>query len=218
MQHDATAIKYWPKLYSDFPNFQFALLDEDKLVAVGNSTPLHWDLPFNELPDEGLDWAMEKASNDFAKRRTPNVLVGLQILINPDYRGGGISFQMANIMKEIARMNSCSHLALPVRPTQKWIYPLIPMKDYITWKREDGLAFDPWIRVHLKMGGEIVGICNNSMDISGSVSEWESWTGMKFPGSGSYCIDQALGPVAIDLEKKHGQYLEPNVWIVHSIE
>jgi len=161
---------------------------------------------------------MEKASSDFKSGVSSNLLIALQILINEKYQGYGISFEMLKIMKGVAKTNGFDHIALPVRPTLKCNYPLIPIDDYINWQREDGLPFDPWIRVHITAGGKIVGICNRSMNISGSVSDWEKWTGLKFPGSGNYVIDKALIPVNIDKEKNIGKYIEPNVWIIHKIE
>ncbi len=215
MQHDVVVNKYWPNIYTDFSNFQYALFNMDELVAVGNTIHLNWQKPFVELPDLGLDWAMKKASSDFKNGTSSNLLIALQILINEKYQGSGISFEMLKIMKNIAKTNGFGHIALPVRPTLKYKYPLIPIEDYVNWQREDGLPFDPWIRVHIKAGGKIVGICHKSMHISGSVSDWEKWTGLKFPGSGNYVIDKALVPVSIDIEKNIGKYIEPNVWIIH---
>jgi len=218
MQHDEIVNKYWLDLYTDFSNFQFALFNNDEIVAIGNSTHLNWQKPFVELPDSGLDWAMEKASNDLKRGSNSNLLIGLQILVNEKYQGYGISFEMMKIMKNIAKTNGLDNIALPVRPTLKCNYPLIPIDDYVNWQREDGLPYDPWLRVHIKIGGKIVGVCNRSMDISGSVSEWEKWTGLTFPYSGNYIVDKALIPVNIDKEKNIGKYIEPNVWIVHKIQ
>ena len=55
------------------------------------------------------------------------------------------------------------------------------------------------------------------MIISGSRAEWETWTGMKFPQSGSYVIPGALNPVEMNVENDDGIYIEPNVWLVHEI-
>ena len=215
MQHDDIIRKYWPNLYTQFPNFQFALLDNDEIVGIGNTVHLNWQKSFVELPDSGLDWAIEKANTDFKSGSNSNLLIGLQILINEKYQGHGLSFEMLKIMKDIGKTNGIDTIALPVRPTLKSNYPLIQIDDYVTWQNKKGLPFDPWLRVHIKAGGKIVGICKRSMDISGSVSEWEKWTGFIFPGSGDYIIDKALIPVNIDKEKGIGKYIEPNVWIVH---
>lgn len=77
---------------------------------------------------------------------------------------------------------------------------------------------DPWIRVHFKAGGKILHTCHKSMDVSGSIAEWEKWTQTKFPASGDYILDQALLPVQVNKEKNVGQYVEPNVWVVHEVK
>jgi len=92
------------------------------------------------------------------------------------------------------------------------------MDDYIHWENEKKLPFDPWIRVHVKAGGKIVSTCTRSMDISGTIADWEEWTNSRFPISGDYMIDEALVPVKIDVTKNTGHYMEPNVWIAHEIK
>jgi hypothetical protein len=218
MQHDETVNKNWPNLYTDFLLYQFALAAGNEIIAVGNTVPLNWRRPFAALPDSGLDWAMAKANTDCKRGLEPNVLIGIQILINEKYQGCGISFEMLKIMKDIAKTSGMNNIVLPVRPTQKCNFPLIPIADYLHWLNKDGLPFDPWLRVHIKIGGKIAGICQRSMIIGGSVSEWEDWTGLIFPGSGAYIVDKALVPISIDKRKNFGRYIEPNVWIVHEIK
>jgi hypothetical protein len=215
MQHDEIVNRHWPMLYADFMHFQYAVLAGDEIVGIGNSVPLNWQEPFTELPDSGLDWAMGKANTDFKSGAKANLLVGIEILINEKYQGRGMSFRMLEIMKGIAKTNGIAHVALPLRPTLKSRYPLIPIADYVGWRNPDGFPFDPWLRVHRKAGGEIMGICERSMEISGSVSDWEKWTGLEFPGSGDFVVDGALVPVSIDHGEKTGKYFEPNVWVVH---
>lgn len=217
MQHDELVSKYWLRLYDEFIDFQFAFFKDEELSGVGNTIPLNWNRQQNDLPDTGLDWAVQKANDDFIKGLKPNILIAVQILINPDFRGGGLSYKMLDIMKDIAAEKGMEYIALPVRPTLKNKYPLIPTDKYIQWKDKEGFPFDPWIRVHIKAGGKIVKSCNRSMDIRGTITEWEKWTNMSFQSSGDYVIDGALCPVKIDLTKDIGIYLEPNVWIVHEI-
>ena len=215
MQHDAIVGKYWPNLYSDFLDYQFAVKSENVVVGVGNTIPVYWTDKISKLPEQGLDWAMEKAVNDKKKELVPNLLIAVQILINPDLRSKGLSYELVDSMKLVARNKGISHLALPVRPTQKHIYPLISMEDYIEWTNKSGEPFDPWIRVHTKAGGKIVSICSESMKIQGKIDEWENWTGLSFQSSGLYTIGKALCPIEIDIEKNIGKYVEPNIWIIY---
>jgi hypothetical protein len=60
-------------------------------------------------------------------------------------------------------------------------------------------------------------VCPLSMTIPGKVADWESWTDMCFPESGTYVISGALNPITMDLEADVGRYIEPNVWMRHPI-
>ncbi|MGZ4248991.1 MAG: hypothetical protein ACXVUE_11875 [Solirubrobacteraceae bacterium] len=73
-----------------------------------------------------------------------------------------------------------------MRPSLKDRYPITPIEQYVTWTRENGEPFDPWIRIHTRRGGQIVKAIPHSMRITGTVAEWEQWTRMKFPGDGQY--------------------------------
>lgn len=216
MQHDSIVEEHWPRLYSDFLDFQFAAFSDQKIVGVGNAVPIYREGEFNNFPTRGLDWAMAKAVVDQRNQLNPNLLVGVQILLNPDLRNRGLSYEFLEIMKGIARTFEIEHLALPVRPTLKHMYPLVPMEEYLTWTNQKGEPFDPWIRVHIKAGGRIISVCSESMTIQGKVNEWQDWTGLSFKSSGLYTIEKALSPVYIDLEKDFGEYVEANVWIIHS--
>jgi hypothetical protein len=68
------------------------------------------------------------------------------------------------------------------------------MTTFASWTRPDGLSIDPWIRAHQRMGATILAPAARSMVISGTVTEWESWTDMVFPEPGSYIVPDAPGP------------------------
>ena len=118
-------------------------------------------------------------------------------------------------MADIARGAGLSHLIAPVRPSHKDRYPTIPIERYARWTRPDGAAFDPWIRVHTRLGARIGPAIPYSMRITGTVAEWESWTRMPFPESGDYVFPAGLATVHIDRDIDTGEYWEPNVWLIH---
>jgi hypothetical protein len=101
----------------------------------------------------------------------------------------------------------------PVRPTWKERYPLIPIQRYAAWRRSDGLPYDPWLRTHERLGGEILASAPRSMTIVGTRAEWEEWTTMTFPDDGDYVVPGALVPV--HFKNDRGLYVEPNVWVRH---
>jgi hypothetical protein len=101
-------------------------------------------------------------------------------------------------MVDVTRAHGLECLVAPVRPTLKACYPLQAAEDYARWTRPDGLPFDPWLRVHARLGAELLGVAEGSMVISGSVAEWEAWSGLAFPASGEYVVPGALVPVEVD--------------------
>ena len=79
----------------------------------------------------------------------------------------------------------------------------------------DGLPFDPWLRVHARLGAAPLGTCPASMRIEGSREEWETWTGMTFPQDGDYVVPGGLVPV--EFRDGRGVYVEPNFWMRHPV-
>ena len=219
MLHDRVADEHWSALFERFSEYQFGIFDSQArcAVAMGNSVPLQWNEDLNHLPELGWDWAFEKAVHDHEQGLSPDIQCAIQIAIHPGYQGKGLSHQMLRSMRAIGKSKGFHRLIAPVRPSLKSQYPLINIDHYITWKTDEGLPFDSWIRVHARVGGRIVKVCHQSMTIRGTRAEWESWTGLKFFESAQYIIPGILNPVVMDLEKDEGCYFEPNVWIVHDL-
>jgi len=209
--------EFWYPLFSLFADFQFFLETPEGIIGLGNSLPLRWDKPFNQLPEGGWDWALETGIRNYQDDKTPNVLNGVQVLVTGTSQGQGISYLIMNEMKKLAQRHDLDHIIIAVRPTHKSRYPLTPMTDYITWQRDDGLPFDPWLRAHVRGGARVIKPCHKAMYIPGTIAEWEQWTGMQFVASGSYIIPGALAPVTMDLERDIGEYHEPNVWVVYDV-
>jgi hypothetical protein len=83
--------------------------------------------------------------------------------------------------------------------------------------REDGSAFDPWVRTHLRLGATLGPALPRSLRISGTVGEWEAWTKMRFPESGESVFRSGLATVRVDTDRDLGEYWVPNVWLVHHV-
>jgi GNAT superfamily N-acetyltransferase len=219
MLHDQVANELWHELLDRFPEYQLALYDtEDKRVAaMGNSFPLRWVDSLETLPEGGWDWAFVQAVKDHKQGVSPNFHCAIQVIIHPDYRGHRLSRPMIEAVRAVSKAKKLQALIIPVRPSEKSKYPLIPIDDYTTWKTEEGLPFDAWLRVHARLQGKIIKTCHESKIIRGTRAEWEAWTGLKFPQSGEYIIPEALVPIQMNIEKDEGVYTEPNVWIVHEV-
>jgi len=218
MGKDVICNTYWHGLEEYFPECQTYLIDDqtDELVGKGTTVPVAWDGTVEGLPG-GVDDVLLAAIRDHDAQPPPTVLCALQAGVLPDHRGTGLSTVIIGAMRDIAARLDLPDLIAPVRPNQKSLYPLTPIERYATWRRPDGLPLDPWLRVHARLGAEIVRIAERSMVIRGTASEWEAWTGLAFPDSGDYVVPGALVPITIDREGDQGLYVEPNVWMRHRL-
>jgi GNAT superfamily N-acetyltransferase len=216
LQHDAVCGQYWWLLYSTFARFQVLWCDAvDVVMAVGHTIPLRWDGTMEDLP-AGLDGVLERGVRDVARGRVPTTLSALAAIVAPSYQGQGLSATILRAMRSTAAAHGLTALIAPVRPTLKHRYPLTPIECYARWTRPDGSPFDPWLRVHWRLGAEFLQIAPQSMVVTGTVAAWETWTDLSFPESGPYVVPGALQPVMIDREHDRGYYADPNIWMRHA--
>ncbi|HVU76378.1 MAG TPA: hypothetical protein VHC67_02260, partial [Gaiellaceae bacterium] len=199
--HDAVSNRYWNRLSDDFADFQFALVDGDRVVAEGNCVPV------KGMP---LQWR-DAILNAFEAGGEPDRICALAIVVAPELRGTGLSGKMLAHMRDLAA--PFGTLVAPVRPTQKERQPHLPIEEYAALRREDGTHVDPWIRTHERAGGRILGTAEEAMLIEGSLEEWRGWTGLDLPADGEAIVPGALVPVRF--EHGHGVYREPCVWLEH---
>jgi GNAT superfamily N-acetyltransferase len=201
------------RIFDAFPEFQFVLYDADaeEVVAEGHSAPCPWDGTIEGL-GEGIDHMLLTA---LEAPGSPTALCALAAEIRPPYQGVGLAGHLLDAMAGVARDAGLTHLIAPVRPSLKERYPLAAIEEYVRWTREDGQPFDPWIRTHTRSGGRVVKPVPRSMRITGTVREWEAWTGMRFPADGEYVFPRGLAPLSVRGDR--GEYWEPNVWVVHEL-
>ncbi|OTA15338.1 transferase [Xenorhabdus vietnamensis] len=223
MNYDAVAEKHWDKLYEPgFSHFQkFAILKqgkEERLIGLFNSIPFPWENhSLDQLPDEGWDAVLEAGGAAKGKVHA-NMVSALGMTVDPEFRGQNIPALLINSLKQTARDEGLQGLVVPVRPSLKSKYPLQDFIEYCGWKNDKGEPFDPWIRIHCRLGAKIIKPALRSMDIYGTLEQWQEWTGLKFPQSGEYIIPGGLVPLVVDIEKQMAYYIEPNLWMYHGLD
>jgi GNAT superfamily N-acetyltransferase len=214
--HGQVTTRLWPRLYDDLPAFQFGLYDDatGELLAEGHTVPCWWDGSEAGL-SSGVDETLQAAIDRLDAGGSVNTLCAVAAEIPPRSRGRGLARALLQAMSDIAEQSGLRHLIAPVRPSMKDRYPITPIDRYVTWRRGDGQLFDPWMRVHEALGARIGPTLARSLHITGSVAQWEAWTGLAFPDSGHYVFPLGLAPVSIDRGTDVGSYWEPNVWMIH---
>jgi len=212
MHHAEITARHWPRLREELPDLQLVLYDEERDAVVGRGQTIPASA-VGGLP-AGVDDMMERYFGG-GPPEDWDVLSAVVAIVDTERQGEGLSALVIEGMRRVAREGGYASLIAPVRPTRKEEYPLIPMERYVRWMRADGLPWDPWIRLHARLGAELLEVCPASMTVTGSLEEWREWTGLEFPDDGDYVVPGALVPVRF--EGGTGVYIEPNVWMRHPV-
>ncbi|GAA0502213.1 hypothetical protein Ade02nite_37640 [Paractinoplanes deccanensis] len=214
--HDEVPKKYLGRVEEHFGHFDvMALGDDGAVLAGGWGVPLAWDGTVADLPS-GYDDALVRAVEGHEAGREATTLSFMAAAVGAAHDKRGLATAVLGELTRRAYGKGLSHVIAPLRPTGKHRYPTVPMAEYATWTRADGLSIDPWIRTHQRMGARVLGPAPSSMVIEGTVAEWESWTGMVFPVTDDYVVPDALNTVHIDVERDRGVYVEENLWVRHA--
>lgn len=222
MTRDPVSDFYYDVAEREFPAFVMVAYDsDDPEVAVARSfaAPFAFGAGSQRelLPDEGWDAVVRWSTHDRAWDRQPTHVSALEIAIARDRRGEGLASVMLAAMRDNVARLGFEDLFAPVRPSAKATEPDTVMAAYALRTRDDGLPHDPWLRVHVRAGGEIVRVCPRSMTIAGSLAEWREWTGLPFDRTDDVVVPDALVPAHCSVEHDHVVYVEPNVWVHHRL-
>ncbi|MGO9557959.1 MAG: N-acetyltransferase [Acidimicrobiales bacterium] len=212
--HGNHTASYFGALFPQHARLQVLVFDKstERVVARGRTIPFAWDGSLEGLPT-GIDAVGLRAISD---ARPPTALSALAAEVDLDQQRRGLSRLVIQAMATVARRAGLAPLVAPVRPSFKDRYPLTPIDRYATWTRPDGLPFDPWMRVHARLGATILRPEPRSLEIEAPVADWEGWTEMRFPEDGEYVFPSGLAPLSV--RGGVGTYFEPNVWMLHEVQ
>jgi GNAT superfamily N-acetyltransferase len=220
MQGDLTALLVnSARLASRWPGYVIAVLDASGLpVARGVSVPFAAHRNGRDsYPPGGWDQIAVWAAEDAMDGATPDTVCALEIAVHPEHQRQGLSAVALAGLRENVRRLGFHQLVAPVRPPGKASEPTVPMTAYMNRTRADGLPEDPWLRVHARQGGQLVGVAPCSATVQASLQQWRDWTDLAFDHDGEIIVPGALAPVLVSVRQDSGIYLEPNVWVRHTI-
>lgn len=213
---DRLVKEYIGRVREWFAGLDLMVMDEHEApVGAGWGVPIHWDGLTGTLPT-GYTQALVRAVEGREQGVEANTLVICGAVVTPSLKGRGLAGETLKALRRTAEEAGLVQVIAPVRPTMKAQYPLTPIEAFMRWSREDGMALDPWIRTHQRLGAEILAAAPASQTMTGTVAEWEQWTGMAFPESGDYVIPVGLSLLRVDRSADRGVYREPNIWMRHS--
>jgi hypothetical protein len=209
---DQEAKKYIGRVREWFADLNIVLIEDGSVpVATGWAVPISWNGELADLPTGYTD-TTRRAVAGRENGEPPDTLVICGAVAR---RGRGLAGQLLAALRDLAPQAGCQRVLAPVRPTLKPAYPLTPIDEFIRWTRADGAPLDPWLRTHWRLGGQVIATAPRSQVMTGTVAEWEGWTGLALPASGDYVIPRGLSILHVDRDADLGTYTEPNVWVRH---
>lgn len=211
---DAEAALHLPTIRTVFADDELALLERDRVLAAGWGVRIRWDGSVGQLPS-GYSGSLARSLRDRDEDRRPDTFVLCAIQVDGREGGRSLAGTMITALTEHAVDHGLHQVIAPLRPTLKHRYPLIPIAEYASWVRGDGTPLDPWLRTHVRMGARILATDEGSQTFTGTVAQWEQWSGLALPASGSYVVPDALAPLTVDRPGDLGVCVEPGIWVQH---
>ncbi|MDQ2737391.1 MAG: hypothetical protein M3Y35_01945 [Actinomycetota bacterium] len=211
---DAVAKVYIGRVRSWFADQNIMLISADQPVATGWGVPIRWNGEVSDLP-AGYTDAIRRAVELRESTGQADTFVICGGIVDPALSRRGLAAELIAALRDLPAAAGLARVIAPVRPTMKAAYPLTPIETFVTWLRDDGLPFDPWLRTHVRVGGRLLATAPHSQTMTGTVEQWETWTGLRLPSTGQYVIPNGLSPLDIDHDADLGTYTEPNIWVQH---
>lgn len=213
--HDEGVTPYRERRISYFRGWEFYLVDaERRLIGGCWGVPIAWDGTVADLPG-GFTDSLARSVLSHEAGVVPNTFVLMAAAVRNDEQGKGHASRVITAVRDRAVAAGLPQVIAPVRPTLKSSYPLIDIAEFMTWTRPDGLPLDPWVRTHVRLGATILAPAPASQTMTGTVADWEKWTGLALPATGTYVIPGGLTTLAVDRAADTGRYIEPNIWMRH---
>ena len=211
---DEVAAAALPRVRSEFGAHELALVDDGAVVAAGWGVPLSWNGTVDDLPT-GYSDSLTRALLDHDRRLPADTFVLCAAQVRADRGRGGLAAELVTALVRHAGERHLNRVIAPLRPTQKHRFASVPIDEYVSWTRDDGEPADPWLRLHRRLGADVIATCPASQTFTGTVAAWRRWTGSALPADGRYLVPDALAPLDVDLARDEGRLVEPGVWVRH---
>jgi hypothetical protein len=195
---------------------------KSSLVAHGVTTRITWNGDPESLPRGWTGSVRQSYERSVLDSEAPNTLVGLFIFAETAYREHGWAAEVADAMKRLAIKSNLQSLIIPLRlPTRyEWQNARLPYEQFALQKREDGQFQDHWLRMHVRLGAEVMGVSEVSHQHALHPDDLRAqFQCDMIDSSGSYVVKSHDEYYAafVDLKREAAIINEGCVWVRYSL-
>ncbi len=193
-----------------------------ELIGHGIATRITWNGDPRQLPSGWQGTVRRCYENTVGEQHTCDTLVGLFIKVEEDFRERGWAGRVVTAMKELGKRSGLSNLIIPLRlPTHyEKRYAAMPFEEFALLKRENGEYLDHWLRLHVRLGAEIIGLCKTSHQHALNVDDLrQQFECAPIEESGDHLVSRhgEWFRAYVDLERECALVNQGCVWVRHSL-
>jgi hypothetical protein len=139
------------------------------------------------------------------------------------FRKHGWAAEVTKEMKRLGTQSGLQHLIIPLRlPTRyEEQNARMPYEEFALIKRDDGQYRDHWLRIHVRLGAEVIGMCSVSHQHAMHPADLDEQLhcGLK-EQTGDYLVkwNGEYYNVFIDVEREYAVMNQGCVWVRHPFE
>lgn len=194
-----------------------------ELVGHGVTTRLNWDRNPATVPDGWQGSVRRSYVNAHVDGAPRNTLVGLFIRVEESSRQHGWAGNLIGEMKRLAHRRGMEALIIPLRPPLRYEkeYAALPLTEFAALRRPDGQPLDHWIRIHVRLGAKVIGLCETSHQHALPLKDFRQLVSQDpIARSGYLLVRQKDGGwynVYVDLEREFALINQGCVWVEHPL-
>ncbi len=224
---DMSHFRLGPNMFENIPLFIIILVknnslnsEDSQLIAHGVMTNIGWNEQSADLP-EGWQGAVRRSYENTLNNTIKNTLVGLYIRVEEQFKQHGYAEKIIDTMKRYTGEQKYDSLVIPLRLPQRYNLDYAKMNylKFINLKRKDGQYVDHWLRIHTRLGGNIIGTCLTSHQHAMNIKDFLTQFKTKKIRLSGYYLSERQGlwyNVYVDTKHKIALINQECTWVHHS--
>jgi hypothetical protein len=223
---DLSDFRLGPNMFERIPMDWIIFVDADgpraSLVGHGIATRIRWNGDPKGLPRGWQGAVRESYQLSLARGEACDTLVGLFINVEAPFREQGWSERIVGEMKRLGAERGLSNFVVPLRLPRHYEkeYAAVPFDEFARLRRPDGEYLDHWLRLHVRLGAELIGLCHTSHQHAMNLDDLrQQFECPPFPSGGYHLVsrDGEWYRAFVDLDRDCAVINQGCAWVQHPL-